>query len=346
MTDLSKRQEVVGRLAPSPTGALHLGNARSFLLAWLSARKQKGRVILRIEDIDSPRVKPWAKQATIDDLAWLGLDWDSGPAESPGLGGSGVADIPLVQTQRLERYRELLEQLVASDRVYPCTCSRSDIANAQSAPHHEGGRQATSVARPAMDGQVYPGTCRNKTVVKSELPTKFVWRWKFATGERTWMDQLLGRVSLCPSEQLGDFVIAKSDFLPAYQLAVVADDHDMGVTEVVRGDDLVYSTFRQMAIQEQFEWIAPKYFHVPLILGDDGRRLAKRHGDTRLSYFREQGVSPRAIVGFLAWTLKLLPEPESCSPRDLLETFDWSRIPKEPTEFSLSRDFKKLKFLG
>ncbi|MCA9183166.1 MAG: tRNA glutamyl-Q(34) synthetase GluQRS [Planctomycetales bacterium] len=354
-------QPVVGRLAPSPTGALHLGNARSFLLAWLSIRQQHGRLILRIEDIDSPRVKPWGMQSTIDDLRWLGLDWDAGPEDAMDNTVSvrdstpPIHGIDYIQTRRLARYRQVLEQLVADGSVYRCTCSRSEVALAASAPHE------SSLA--TLEGPIYPGTCRpSKTSDASrKLSTdKFAWRWRFADGELTWTDQLRGIMHATPAEQLGDFVIARGkwpdappselhlsdshlskqrtdfasalgDCTPAYQLAVVVDDHDMQVTEVVRGDDLIFSTFRQLAILEHLGWPPPRYIHVPLMIGPDGRRLAKRHGDTRLSTFRQSGVSPERVVGYLAWTLGLQAAPEPLQAVDLIGRFDWQALPLAPT---------------
>lgn len=318
-------RSVVGRLAPSPTGALHLGNARSFLLAWLSVRQQRGRLLLRIEDIDSPRVKPWATAATLEDLHWLGLDWDEGPADSDRL----------VQTNRLPRYREVLDRLIAEQVVYACTCTRSEVAEAASAPHENGLN--------SLDGPVYPGTCRNQANDAQALLAEqrpFAWRWNFRyqgspSREAVWRDCLRGEMRAWPDEQLGDFVIARSNGTPAYQLAVVVDDHDMGVTEVVRGDDLIASTFRQQAILQHLNWPSPNYYHVPLIVGADGRRLAKRHGDTRLSTLREQGVTPERVVGYLAWTLGLQGDQTPASAKSLLGKLAWQRVATDPTIFHM-----------
>ena len=319
-------QPVVGRLAPSPTGALHLGNARSFLLAWLSVRQQGGKLLLRIEDIDSPRVKPWAKQATIDDLHWLGIDWDEGPDIQSEL-AEAVDRVPFVQTQRLQRYQQVLSSLIDDQVVYPCTCSRSEVAQAASAPHE--------ASMHALEGPIYPGTCRDKRLVLQPQgdAAKFAWRWKFHSGEMVWQDGLKGTMSARPDQQLGDFVIARGDGTPAYQLAVVVDDHDMCVTEVVRGDDLLCSTYRQLAILEQLGWSPPSYFHVPLIVGPDGRRLAKRHGDTRLSAFRQQGISAEQLIGYLAWTLNLLERPIPTRANDLIGRLDWKKLSTAPTVF-------------
>jgi glutamyl-tRNA synthetase len=312
---------VIGRLAPSPTGALHLGNARSFLLAWLSVRQQGGKLLMRIEDIDSPRVKPWARDQTLNDLHWLGLDWDWGP----DVGGPHAS---YVQTERTARYSEVLQRLIDDDVIYPCTCTRREVAEAASAPHE----QELSDLRP-IEGAIYPGTCRMRR--SQDCIAEFAWRWRFDPGEAAWMDELLGRQVANPQRQLGDFVIGKSDGTPSYQLAVAVDDYDMGVTEIVRGSDLVPSTYRQLAILRHLGWPSPKYCHVPLIVGPDGRRLAKRHGDTRLSYLRERGITARLLVGYLAWTLGLLASPEELEPRELVGQLDWKLISAAPTVFDV-----------
>ncbi len=319
-----KMSNVIGRLAPSPTGALHLGNARSFLLAWLSVRRQGGKLLMRIEDIDSPRVKPWSRQQTLDDLRWLGLDWDWGP-DVGGPHGS------YVQSERTARYSEVLQQLMDSKVIYPCTCTRREVAEAASAPHEK-----TPSELVPMEGAIYPGTCRRRPAVENN--SEYAWRWRFESGQVTWMDEVLGRQASNPERQLGDFVIGKSDSTPAYQLAVVVDDFDMGVTEVVRGSDLIPSTYRQLAILRHFDWPTPKYYHVPLIVGRDGRRLAKRHGDTRLSYLRELGISPQRLVGYLAWTLGMLAAPDEIETNELAKlgtNLNWHSLPPSPTVFDL-----------
>jgi glutamyl-tRNA synthetase len=303
---------VVGRLAPSPTGAQHVGNARTFLLAWLSARARHGTIAFRMEDIDSPRVKPWAAQQAIDDLRWLGLDWDFGP----DVGGPRG---PYVQTQRRHFYSDALERLKAADLVYPCTCSRSDVEAAASAPHvgHE--------------GPAYPGTCahRRATDAASLAGRPFCWRFRFR-GTDSFVDLVRGPQTQS-LEELGDFVIARSDGTPAYQLAVVLDDEAMGVTEVVRGDDLVPSTFRQRAIVRTFGFESPTYAHVPLVVGPDGRRLAKRHGDTRISVLREKGVPAERLIGKLAYSAGLIDRAEAVAARELIPQFDWKKIPRSAT---------------
>lgn len=311
------RSVLTGRLAPSPTGAQHVGNARTYLLAWLSIRSRGGCVVLRIEDIDSPRVKQGAAQQAVDDLRWLGLDWDEGP----DLGGPNG---PYVQTERRDRYRAALEELKARELVYPCTCTRSDVAAAASAPHV------------GQEGPIYPGTCAGRRAADAAALAgqSFAWRMRMPDRERTFVDRVAGEVRCNPARELGDFVIAKSDDTPAYQLAVVIDDRAMGVTEVLRGDDLIPSAFRQLELYDIFGWKPPEYAHVPLVVGTDGRRLAKRHGDTRLSLLREAGVSAERFVGFLAWACGLLDEPRPVRPSDLLYKFQLGVLPRGPLVFT------------
>lgn len=303
---------VVGRLAPSPTGAQHLGNARTFLLAWLSVRSRGGRVILRIEDIDSPRVKPWAVQQAADDLRWLGLDWDEGP-DLPGPAG------PYVQTERAERYEAALQRLIDADQAYPCICSRTDVAEAASAPHHK------------HEGPVYAGTCSHWRPGEP-LPSDqaFCWRFRTANRPRRFEDQVAGEIQLNPATELGDFPLTRRGGPAAYQLAVVVDDAAMGITEVVRGDDLLISTVRQLELYEALGLEPPQFAHVPLVLGPDGRRLAKRHGDTRLSWFRERGIPAEKIIGWAAASAGLRESDEPISARELVDQFDWTRIRREP----------------
>lgn len=303
----------VGRLAPSPTGAQHVGNARTYLLAWLSIRSRGGRIVMRIEDLDSPRVKSWAIQQAMDDLRWLGLDWDEGP----DVGGTNA---PYIQTERLELYRDAFERLRAADRIYPCTCSRSDVLAAASAPHE------------GQEGPIYPGTCAGRSANDAEAfaDQAFSWRFRTSNANRHLNDLCAGNRQLNVAKELGDFVIAKADGTPAYQLAVVFDDHAMGVTEVLRGDDLLPSAFRQLELYEFFGWQPPQFAHVPLVVGLDGRRLAKRHGDTRLSTLRSQGVSAERLLGLLAQSCGLRETAEPITARELLDEFDLAKLRPEP----------------
>ena len=309
----------VGRLAPSPTGAQHVGNARTYLLAWLSIRSRGGRVILRIEDIDSPRVKSGAQQQAIDDLKWLGLDWDDGP-------DVGGPQAPYVQTERLPLYLVALAELQRAGRVYPCICTRSDVAAAASAPHV------------GQEGPRYPGTCGGRSAADAELLAEggqpYCWRFRTTSSPRQFHDLAAGPQQCNVAGELGDFVVAKGDGTPAYQLAVVADDHAMGVTEVVRGDDLIPSAFRQLELYEFFGWQPPQFAHVPLVVGPDGRRLAKRHGDTRLATLREQGVSAERLIGLLAHCCGLRRDASPTTASALLADFDLAKLPREAFVFT------------
>lgn len=295
-----------GRLAPSPTGAQHVGNARTYLIAWLSARSRGGEVALRIEDIDSPRIKPGAAEQALEDLRWLGLDWDGEP---------------VVQTERLPLYEAALEKLKQQELVYPCTCTRSDIVSAASAPHA------------GQEGPTYPGTCSHRSAADAKAltaaGTPFAWRFRVAESP-AFIDGFLGEVRIDLKEVGGDFVVWKSAGAPAYQLAVVVDDAAMGVTEVIRGNDLVPSTPRQLLLYRALGHMPPRFAHVPLVVGEDGRRLAKRHGDTRLSTLRDAGVKPEAIVGLMAWSCGWLEEPRPVAPRELLPRFRLDAIPQRP----------------
>lgn len=300
----------VGRLAPSPTGAQHVGNARTYLIAWLSARSHSGRVILRIEDIDSPRVKPGAAEQAADDLRWLGLDWDDGPH---------------VQTERLRHYQAAFERLKAAELVYPCTCTRTDVEQAASAPHLE------------HEGPVYPGTCSHRRVADALALGDQPYSWRFRLPPRTpaFEDLFRGRTELDLHALGGDFVVWKAPrpgvaATPAYQLAVVVDDAAMGVTEVIRGDDLVPSTPRQLLLYEALGLSPPGFAHVPLVVGQDGRRLAKRHGDTRLSALRAAGVNAGSLVGLLAWSCGWIDRVEPVAARNIVSPFRLESIPRDP----------------
>jgi glutamyl-tRNA synthetase len=300
----------VGRLAPSPTGAQHVGNARTYLIAWLSARARGGHLALRVEDIDSPRVKPGAAEQALDDLRWLGLDWDGEP---------------LVQSQRLPHYQEALRRLQERELVYPCTCTRGDVERAASAPHAD------------HEGPAYPGTCAGRRAADAAALAGRPFAWRSRVGASpAFVDLYRGPTRIEVRQAGGDFVVWKSAGTPAYQLAVVVDDAAQGVTEVVRGDDLVPSTPRQLLLYEALGLAAPAFAHVPLVVGPDGRRLAKRHGDTRLSALQRAGVRPEALLGLLAWSCGLLPRPEPVTARDLLPRFRLDAIPPRP--FVLTAD--------
>jgi glutamyl-tRNA synthetase len=303
----------VGRLAPSPTGAQHVGNARTYLLAWLAARLRGGRVILRIEDIDSPRIKPGAAQQAVEDLRWLGLDWDEGP-------DVGGPHSPYVQTKRLTRYQAVFEELKRQERVYACTCTRSDVMAAASAPHV------------GQEGPIYPGTCAGRAVRDAERLNGqgYCWRFRASSGVDRFVDEVSGEQACDLQRELGDFVVMKLDGGPAYQLAVVVDDHDMGVTQVLRGDDLLPSAHRQRDLYAALRWPPPEFAHVPLVTGEDGRRLAKRHGDTRISVLRDHGVPSERLVGLLAWSCGLRETARPVAPSELLSGFSLGALPRGP----------------
>ncbi len=313
---------LIGRLAPSPTGAQHIGNARTFLLAWLSIRSRGGRLILRMEDIDSPRVKAGAERQVLLDLQWLGLDWDEGPDVSG-------PHAPYVQSQRLTFYHDALARLRAAERVYPCTCTRTDVIAAASAPHA------------AQETPRYPGTCswRISQAAESLGNQMFSWRFRTSNAPRKFQDRFAGPICRDLRQELGDFVVARADRSPAYQLAVVIDDHLMGITEVVRGDDLLPSASRQLDLYDFFEWQPPEFVHVPLVVGADGRRLAKRHGDTRLATLQAQRVPAERLIGLLAWSCGLRSSSDPCRASDLLADFSFDRIPKTP--FIFQEDLKR-----
>jgi glutamyl-tRNA synthetase len=290
-----------GRFAPSPTGHVHLGTARTALVAWLRARSEGGAFVMRMEDLDGPRVRAGMADAILQDLRWLGLDWDEGP----DVGGPHA---PYVQSERSAHHREALDGLRARGLVYPCTCTRKELAELASAPHGE--------------EPVYPGTCREGRA-HPERPAAM--RFRFERGA-PFVDALLG-----PREDgisSGDFVLARTDGLFAYQLAVVVDDLLMGITEVVRGSDLLASVPRQVALWRALGAEPPGFLHVPLVLGPDGERLAKRHGAIAVRDLRASGQSAEEIVGRLAGSLGLAAPGERVTPRELVGRFSLARLPR------------------
>lgn len=303
----------VGRLAPSPTGGLHLGHARTFLVAWLAARNMGGKVILRVEDLDGSRSRAEAKDGLFVDLRWLGLDWDEGP----DLGGPSG---PYIQSERLKTYKSVLDQLKQANLVYPCTCTRADILKAASAPHSED------------EGLVYPGTCAERTALDAFTlgDRPFAWRFRVPPEPVAWNDLYWGPMAIEAERLGGDFVVARSPAGMSYQLAVVTDDSLMGVNQVIRGDDLVPSTPRQILLYRSLGLAPPRFGHIPLAVGADGRRLAKRDGSIKLSTLRDAGVDPTQLVGRLAlscgWTDEIVPS----TPRDWIERFALSALPRSP----------------
>jgi glutamyl-tRNA synthetase len=297
----------VGRYAPSPTGDLHLGNARTALIAWLWARREGGRFLLRFEDLDAARVRPGCAEAQAASLAWLGLDWDAEP---------------VAQSRRGELYDAALAALHERGVLYECFCSRADVRRAASAPH-------------GPDGPLYSGACRSLSAAErsarigcGRTPALRV----RMEGEVEFRDDLMGPQRELLAATTGDIVVRRSDGVIAYQLAVVVDDAEQSVTHVVRGADLLASTARQIRLYDLLGLAAaPGYAHVPLLLGDDGERLAKRHGAVGLTELREAGVEARAVVGRLAFSAGLLDAPEPCTAVELLERFDPAALEREPT---------------
>ena len=297
-----------GRFAPSPTGRLHLGNAWAAVLGWLWARSQGGEFLLRVEDLDTARSRPELTDALLADLAWLGLGFDG--------------DL-IFQSRRLALYHAAFERLRATGRVYPCFCTRSEIARAASAPHG-----------PADDGPRYPGTClalsseQRAERIRTRPPA---WRFRPREGPTEVHDLLHGTFAQDVARDVGDFVVLRNDGVPSYQLAVVVDDAAAGITHVLRGDDLLGSTPRQIQLCEALGLPVPHYAHVPLLLGPDGKRLAKRAGTPSLADLRERGVPPERLVGLLAgWAG--LGDGDPVGLHDLIRRFALERLPRTPID--------------
>lgn len=345
-TDLHR--PVRGRLAPSPTGHIHLGNAAAFLMAWLCARAVGGQVVLRMEDIDPDRSRPEFAAGMVRDLLWLGLDWDEGPefpelpdllpdtrpVSSPStlspptaptrfrLPARGGPHGPYSQSERLALYAEVLARLEREGHVYPCFCTRKELRSLASAPHA------------GECGPAYPGICRNldpadqaRRLAEGRRPAM---RVRCADTVIAFTDRLAGPQRMSLADCGGDFAVRRSDGVFAYQLAVVVDDIAMGITQVVRGDDILSSTPRQIWLYHLLGAPMPEYVHVPLLLDHEGERLAKRHGSLAVAALREAGVSPPAIVGYLAWRLGLRDAPGLAAPRELVAGFTFARVVRQP----------------
>ncbi len=285
-------QVVRGRYAPSPSGPLHLGNIQSALLAWLQARLVGGQIALRIDDLDTPRVKTGSAAQMQDDLAWLGFDWD-GPV--------------IYQSARLGEYEAAFERLQQAEKIYPCRCSRAEILSAASAPHEAG-----ATVR-------YPGTCRQLGLNHFDAAQTLAWRFNLPDEEVVLKDSLAGPFSQQLQQEVGDVVVKRKDGLFAYQLATVVDDIDLGITDVVRGEDLLDSAPRQVALFEALGHAAPRFWHGPLKLDAQGQRMAKRNGSDSIAPLRQQGISAPSIIGLLAYEMGLIGENESLSPQAVLQ---------------------------
>ncbi|QDV07263.1 Glutamate--tRNA ligase [Planctomycetes bacterium Poly30] len=303
----SAASDIVGRLAPSPTGRLHLGHARSFLIAWWSARSRGGRVVLRIEDLDGERVKPGATELVLEDLAWLGLDWDGEP---------------LFQTARTQAHREALDHLLQRGLAYPCVCTRREIEEAASAPH--AGDEETR----------YPGTCRGRFAsleeARSATGREPAIRLLVQPGPVRFEDVLHGAQSIDVAATSGDFVIGRKDGLAAYQLATPLDDDFQSVTEVLRGEDLLPSAARQKLVLSALGRPFPTQIHVPLVQGPDGLRLAKRAGSLSLQELREAGVRSESLATWAAASAGVQGAQEAPTPSpasEWLAAFELKAVP-------------------
>ncbi|MDX2146204.1 MAG: glutamate--tRNA ligase family protein [Planctomycetota bacterium] len=312
----------VTRLAPSPTGALHLGNARTFLINWALARTNNWRILLRIEDLDTPRVKTGAIEGTIDILRWLGIDWDEGP---------------IIQSADLSPYVGAMESLAGRKLAYPSDHTRSELETsgdgALSAPQ-EGSHEVAfpRELRPSLEPRPFDARERN---------------WRFATPDVdvTFDDGFAGRQRHCPAHTVGDFLIWTKRGQPSYQLAVVVDDRRQGVTDVVRGDDLLDSAARQLLLfralrgeRDADDTKEPRYFHLPLVRGADGKRLAKRHGDTRLESYRALGVPPEAVIGLVAFWSGVPGPRRELDAATFARVLDPGSIPRRDIVFTAEDD--------
>ncbi|MCE1204760.1 MAG: tRNA glutamyl-Q(34) synthetase GluQRS [Holophagaceae bacterium] len=288
---------ILGRFAPSPTGVLHLGNLRTALASWLSARAAGGRWIVRMEDVDGPRCRRDLGEAQLRDLATLGLESD-GPV--------------LWQSDRGEAYRAALAALHQTDRLYPCLCTRKDLQSLASAPHVEDG------LRP------YPGRCRDRVWEGYDRALRF----RLPAGTATWSDRLLGPQVDDPAALTGDPLLFRRDACFAYHLAVVVDDAAQGVTEVVRGADLRPVTATQIRLQEALVLPRPAYAHLGMVVAPDGSRLGKRAGALGLEALAARCISAAEALGWLGWSLGCLNHPEPCTAEALINRFDWAGVPK------------------
>lgn len=301
---------VCGRFAPTPSGRIHLGNILCAMLSWLSVRSKHGRYLLRIEDLDAMRCPRSLADQIEDDLRWFGIDWDDG-------GSAGGEQ--WYQSSRTEIYDRYFEVLREKGLLYPCFCSRAELHTAQ-APHRSDGTY------------IYAGTCRNLTpeqIAEKSKRRPPAWRVRVPDRVVLFTDGCQGVYTENLAQDCGDFIIRRSDGVYGYQLAVVVDDGEMGVTEVVRGSDLLNSTPRQMYLYEQLGFPIPQFYHMPLLTAPDGRRLSKRDGDLDLGVLREKFGRPEPIVGMLAKAAGLRPTAQPVALHELIADFSWDKIPKQ-----------------
>ena len=288
-------EQVIGRFAPTPSGRMHLGNVFAALIAWLSVRSRKGSLVLRMEDLDTQRTSADFADVLRDDLRWLGLDWDHETAP---------------QSQRSEVYDRYFEKMMDEGLLYPCYCTRSQL-HSVNAPHLSDGTY------------VYPGTCR--TLTEPPAGRKPAWRVMVPDKEWSFRDRVQGDYSLNLATGCGDMVVRRADGVYVYQLAVTVDDGESGVTEVVRGMDLLSSAPRQMYLQELLGFSHPEYGHVPMLLAPDGRRLSKRDRDLDLGELRKR-MTAEELIGHLAFAAKLIEKDAPISAAELASQFNWDKL--------------------
>jgi len=292
---------------------IHAGNARTALAAWLSVRSRGGTFVWRVEDLDGPRVVPGLAAAQMEDLAWLGLDWDEGP----DVGGPHA---PYVQSERSDLYEAALRRLAGAGRLFPCRLSRKDLQAVSSAPH---GAEETPYPASLRPANLEPDWFeRLRGMARPDAAIRF------RVGEETvsLTDRIFGSITERVDQAVGDFVLKRRDGLYAYQLAVVVDDLAMGIDDVVRGADLLASTARQIQLIDALGGTPPAYAHVPLIVKSQGEKLSKRDQALTLRSLREEGRTPEAVTGYLAFSLGLLDRPEPCRPAELISHFSWEKI--------------------
>lgn len=304
---------VKGRFAPSPTGRMHLGNIATALLSWLSARSKGGTWLLRIEDLDTQRSRLEYARQVEDDLRWLGLDWDEGGLDDKG------PSAPYLQSQRTEIYNHYLSILAREGYIYPCSCTRADIM-AANAPHQSDGRV------------IYSGRCRPHDLPHpiEILPEKGALRIAVPDGDVKFDDLICGPQSFNLARDCGDFILRRADGGIAYQLAVVVDDALMGVTEVVRGNDLLLSAAQQIFLFGELDFIPPRYGHTPLLCNESGKRLSKRDASLSMEAMRRR-YTPQQLIGRLAHLLGLISDDQPMTTVELLKTIDGNNLKSLPS---------------
>ncbi|CAB9541419.1 Glutamyl-tRNA synthetase (EC [Bathymodiolus brooksi thiotrophic gill symbiont] len=292
------------RFAPSPTGYLHIGGARTALFAWAFAKKQQGKFVLRIEDTDTERSTQASVDAILDGMNWLGLDYDEGP---------------FYQTQHFERYKAVIQQLLEEDKAYYCECSKERLSNLRETLMEKG------------EKAMYDGCCRDK---KLSSGAHKVVRFKNPIGGTVaFKDAVKGKISIA-NKELDDLIIARSDGTPTYNLTVVVDDHDMAISHVIRGDDHINNTPRQINLYQALGWTLPEFAHLPMILGSDGARLSKRHGAVSVMAYRDAGFLPEALLNYLVRLGWSYGDQEIFSLEEIVALFDLKDINKAPASFN------------